>query len=79
MAGIAATTTYAGLKVTAVLDGAVYPKGTKVSDEPMRYLEDRILDRQDMHGEWNYAVRPVPRPRPLPRGRNQPGASRKRP
>jgi hypothetical protein len=66
VAGIAATTTYAGLKVTAVLDEAVYPKGTEVSDERMRYLEQRILDRQDMHGEWNYTIRPAPRPAPDP-------------
>ena len=66
VAGIAATTTYAGLKVTAVLDDAAYPTGAEVSGERMRYLEDRILDRHDMHGEWNYAIRPVPRPAPDP-------------
>ena len=66
VAGIAATTTYAGLKVTAVLDGAVYPKGTEISGERMTYLEDRILDRQDVHGEWNYTVQPVSRPAPDP-------------
>jgi hypothetical protein len=66
VAGIAATTTYAGLKVTAVLDGAAYPKGTEISGERMQYLEDRVLDRHDMHGEWNYAIRPVPRPAPDP-------------
>jgi len=66
VAGIAATTTYAGLKVTAVLDDAAYPTGTEVSGERMQYLEDRVLDRHDMHGEWNYAIRPVPRPAPDP-------------
>jgi hypothetical protein len=66
VAGIAATTTYAGLKVTAVLDDAAYPTGAQVSGERMRYLEDRILDRHAVHGEWNYALRPVPRPAPDP-------------
>jgi len=66
VAGIAATVTGQGLKCTAVLDDAEYPDGIKVSNERMKYLEDRILDRQDMHGEWNYAVLPVPRPAPEP-------------
>jgi hypothetical protein len=66
VAGIAATTTYAGLKVTAVLDDAGYPGGVKISGERMKYLEQRILDRQDTRGEWNYAVRPVPRAGPEP-------------
>jgi hypothetical protein len=66
VAGIAATTTYAGLKVTAVLDDAAYPTGAEVSDERMTYLRDRILDRHAVHGEWNYAIRPVPRPAPDP-------------
>jgi hypothetical protein len=77
VAGIAATTTYAGLKVTAVLDTATYPDGIKVSDERMTYLQDRLLARQDMHGEWNYTVLPIsrpapradPRPGPRPAGR----------
>jgi hypothetical protein len=66
VAGIAATTTYAGLKVTAVLDDAAYPTGTEISNERMKYLQDRVLDRHDMHGEWNYAIRPVSRPAPDP-------------
>jgi len=60
VAGIAATTTYQGLKVTAVLDEAAYPTGTGISDQRMKYLEDRVLDRRAVRGEWNYAVRPVP-------------------
>jgi hypothetical protein len=72
VAGIAATTTYQGLKVTAVLDGAGYPGGIKISDERMKHLEQRILDRQDTRGEWNYAVRPVCRPGPEP----EPGPGR---
>ena len=74
VAGIAATTTYQGLKVTAVLDGAEYPDGVEISDERMKYLQERIVDRQGTHGEWNYTVRPVPRPGPEP-GRN-PAAGR---
>ena len=66
VAGIAATTTYAGLKCTAVLDQASYPTGTEISDQQMKYLEDRILDRDPVHGEWNYTVLPSPRPAPGP-------------
>jgi hypothetical protein len=60
VAGIAATTTYQGLKCTAVLDGADYPEGAKVSARRMRHLEERVLDRDRFHGEWNYTVRPAP-------------------
>jgi hypothetical protein len=66
VAGIAATTTYAGLKVTAVLDQGDYPKGLEISDQRMRYLEDRVLDRHQTRGEWNYTVRPAARPAPEP-------------
>jgi Rhodopirellula transposase DDE domain len=66
VAGIAATTTYQGLKVTAVLDESEYPRGREVSGQRMRYLEERILDRQSPRGEWNYAVRPAPRAAPGP-------------
>jgi hypothetical protein len=60
VAGIAATTTYQGLKCTAVLDETDYPKGAGVSDERMRHLEERVLDRRAFHGEWNYTIRPAP-------------------
>ena len=67
VAGIAATVTYQGLKCTAVLDGAAYPDGVKVSGRRMRYLEERVLDRGPFHGEWNYTVRPAaPGPAPPP-------------
>jgi hypothetical protein len=70
VAGIAATVTYQGLKVTAVLDDAAYPEGGKVSDARMRHLEERALDRDPFHGEWNYTVRPAapaaPEPAPEP-------------
>ena len=64
VAGIAATTTYAGLKVTAVLDEGDYPGGVKVSDEQMKHLEERVIARHGAHGEWNYALRPAPAPAP---------------
>ena len=73
VAGMAATTTCQGLKVTAVLDDAVYPKGTQISDQRMTYLEERIPDRQDTRGEWNYAVLPAPRPAPEPEPEPEPG------
>jgi Rhodopirellula transposase DDE domain len=60
VAGIAATTTYQGLKCTAVLDDAEYPDKIKISDQRMKYLEEHALDRGPFHGEWNYTVRPAP-------------------
>jgi hypothetical protein len=73
VACIAATVTSQGLKCTAVLDENDYPGGIKISDERMKYLEDRILDRQDTHGEWNYTVLPAPRPAPDPGPGPEPG------
>ena len=66
MAGIAATVTSQGLKCTAVLDDGDYPNGVTVSGERMSYLENRVLDRAAVRGEWNYAVLPSPRPAPEP-------------
>jgi hypothetical protein len=66
VAGIAATVTSKGLKCTAVLDDGDYPDGVKVSGERMSYLENRVLDRAAVRGEWNYAVLPSPRPAPEP-------------
>jgi len=69
VAGIAATTTYQGLKCTAVLDQGDYPTGQEVSGERMKQLEERVLDRDAFHGEWNYAIRPAPAapaPEPAP-------------
>jgi hypothetical protein len=74
VAGIAATTTYAGLKCTAVLDTNQYPTGQETSDKRMRYLEDRVLDRGAVRGEWNYTILPAPRPAPEPEpGPQRPG------
>ena len=60
VAGIAATTTYQGLKGTAVLDQGDYPGGVKVSDQRMKHLEARVIARHGTHGEWNYTLRPAP-------------------
>jgi len=61
---ISAVTTATGLAVTAVLDRNPYPKGTKISDQQMRDIEDRALIRHAFHGERNYALRPAPAPPP---------------
>jgi hypothetical protein len=66
VAGIAATATVQGLKCTAVLDDAAYPRGREISDKRMKDLEDRVLGRHAFHGEWNYTVLAVPRPAPEP-------------
>jgi hypothetical protein len=59
---IAATTTAAGLTVTAAMDIGSYPLGTAVSDEQMKELEKRVITRHGFHGAWNYTFAPVPRP-----------------
>jgi len=59
---IAATTTAAGLTVTAHLDIGRYPAGVQVSDEQMKDLEERVITRHGFHGGWNYTLLPVPRP-----------------
>jgi hypothetical protein len=61
---ISAVRTRTGLTVTAVLDDTPCPAGTQISDEQMKDLEDRLLTRHQFHGEWNYALLPVPRPAP---------------
>ncbi len=66
VAGIAATITGQGLKCHPVRDDGDYPEGVQVSDARMKHLEDRVLERGHFHGEWNYAVLPVPRPAPDP-------------
>ena len=66
VAGIAATVTAGGLKCTAVRDDNIYPAGIEISDARMRYLQDRVLERDPFHGEWNYAFLPAPRPAPEP-------------
>ena len=71
---IGAVTTATGLDVRAVLDENSYPAGLKISDEQMKDIEDRCLARHEFHGEWNYALLPVPRPAPDPPPDPQPPA-----
>jgi hypothetical protein len=72
---IAATTTTAGLTVTAALDTGRYPTGTQITGAQMKDLEARALTRHDFHGTWNYTLhpaapaRPDPPPAPAPPGR----------
>jgi hypothetical protein len=56
---IAATTTKTGLRVESALDTRSYEKGIKVSNAEMEAL-DITGDR--FHPEWNYTIRPHPRP-----------------
>ena len=52
---IAATTTRTGLRVRSALDTGDYPAGLRVTDAEMETL---YLQRDDFHGEWNYALLP---------------------
>jgi Rhodopirellula transposase DDE domain len=63
---IGAVTTKTGLTATAVLDRNTYPAGIKISGQQVKDIEDRCLARHAFHGEWNYALLPVPRPAPDP-------------
>jgi Rhodopirellula transposase DDE domain len=56
---IAATTTRSGLTVRCELDDRTYPTGRKVTDDEVASVN---LDRDAFHGEWNYRIRPRPRP-----------------
>ncbi len=50
---ISAVTTRTGLKVTAVLDTSLYPKGIRIPDKDMKAFEARHLQRHEFHGNWN--------------------------
>ena len=52
---IGSTTTASGLKVHAQLDGSLYEKGRKVSDEE---FDTANLQPHKFHGEWNYTIHP---------------------
>ena len=52
---IAATTTKTGLRVRAEVDLGKYPKGVKVSDKEVASIR---IERDQFHGEWNYAIFP---------------------
>ena len=53
---ISAVTTRTGLKVTAVLDTGLYPKGIRIPDKDMKAFEARHLQRHEFHGNWNYTI-----------------------
>jgi len=52
---ISSTKTEKGLKVKAVFDDKLYPKGIVVTEEEINKIN--IL-RNEFHGEWNYAINP---------------------
>ncbi len=52
---IGATTTTTGLKVRCILDESPYPAKISVSKEQMAAIQ---LQRDEFHGEWNYAIKP---------------------
>src|SRR5438128_8083464 len=52
---ISATSTKTGLKVRAEIDRNLYPAGTKISKKELAALS---LQRDQFHGEWNYALQP---------------------
>lgn len=49
------TRTSKGLTIRSELDQNAYEKGIKISDQEMAQLR---LDRDQFHGEWNYAIHP---------------------
>ena len=57
---ISATTTDTGLTVRCQLDANTYAKGITVPDAEMEAIN---IERDAFHGEWNYTIRPVQRPR----------------
>jgi hypothetical protein len=56
---IGSTSTETGLKVCCEIDGNLYPKGIKVSDEEMQAIN---IIRNEFHGEWNYSISPNQQP-----------------
>jgi Rhodopirellula transposase DDE domain len=57
---IGATTTKAGLTVKCAIDPRLYQKGVKVSDAQLDAVN---LVGDTFHPEWNYSIRPGPKPR----------------
>jgi hypothetical protein len=54
---IGGTTTKTGLRIKAALDGHLYEKAIKVSDEQVASLD---IKPHAFHGDWNYTVRAPP-------------------
>jgi len=52
---IGSTRTAKGLRVKARLDNRQYPTGVDISKAAMNELS---LHRSEIHGEWNYELRP---------------------
>jgi transposase len=52
---IGATKTRSGLRVRASLDDREYATGVRVSNDEFAAI---ALDRDEFHGDWNYAIRP---------------------
>ena len=52
---IASTTTQAGPAVQAAHDPAVYPTGTKITDQQMKQIP---IQPHTWHGDWNYTITP---------------------
>ena len=57
---IGSTRTAGGLRVRCELDTGRYPKGQDVSDIDFARVR---LERHQPHGDWNYTIRPLRRPR----------------
>ena len=55
VSSIGNTQTVSGLEVHAWLDDKTYNKGIKGSDDS---LSERIIKRNEFHGEWNYEIHP---------------------
>jgi hypothetical protein len=56
---IGSTTTDTGLEVRCEIDGNLYPKGIKVTDQEMDAIN---ITRDRFHGEWNYTISPNQQP-----------------
>jgi hypothetical protein len=56
---IGSTTTDTGLHVSCEMDGSLYPKSVRVSDQEMAALN---ITHHPFHGEWNYTISPISRP-----------------
>jgi Rhodopirellula transposase DDE domain len=76
---IAATSTAAGLTVTARLDLAAYPEGVTVSDPDWADLHQRVITGHQFHPAWNYDINPRPPARPAPPAPEPPPAPVLRP
>jgi hypothetical protein len=52
---IGSTTTQTGLSIQAELDRSLYPTGITVTAQELAALR---LERAEVHGDWNYTIRP---------------------